>query len=419
MVTTLSWTSVWAASIQAAWPLGSPVVQPDLGRALSDPGHGLENQSLRMVVTPALWGRQLRVRLCNAFGDRQLHLRGAGIALHLGGGAIEAKTWRPVHFAGQDTVVIAAGASVWSDAVTLDWLDDPSSVLLRGRTLAIDWHIDGASGPLSWHAKAMTTSYLSLPGVLAAGQPGALDFPCSTTSWFLVDALDMMLPADRAAIVAFGDSLTDGTHTTLNSHDRWPDLLQRRLWQAGHTNLAVLNAGIGSNQIAWPRAADGQTGWRGGMAGVERLERDVLSLSGVRTVIWLEGINDFSDNGPRDLGIVLTALREGVQRLRAAGLQVWGCTLPSALHSWRPGHGNVLQDDLRRAYNSAVRTAGLFDHLLDLDAVTLDVVSGGLAAEFDQDSTTGGRGDGIHPGRAGQLRMAQAIDLPALVATTR
>ena len=42
----------------------------------------------------------------------------------------------------------------------------------------------------------------------------------------------------------------------------------------------------------------------------------MLRLSGVTTVIWLEGINDFSKNANAAVEDVVAAMREGVARLR-------------------------------------------------------------------------------------------------------
>ena len=41
-------------------------------------------------------------------------------------------------------------------------------------------------------------------------------FPYSTASWFFLDAVEMTAPAASFAIVAFGDSITDGTASTMN-----------------------------------------------------------------------------------------------------------------------------------------------------------------------------------------------------------
>jgi lysophospholipase L1-like esterase len=268
--------------------------------------------------------------------------------------------------------------------------------------------VDGASGPITWHAKSMATSWLAAPGDrMAAASDTEWGLAHTTTSTFFVDALEAWLPETHAAMVALGDSLTDGTATTLNGHDRWTDVLQRALLAAGRHDLAIVNAGIGGNQVIGPAPEAGP--WRGGPAATERLARDVLSLSGVRSVFWLQGINDFSDNGRADAQAVLQGMRSAVMRMRAAGLRVCGATVPSALGSSRQGHGSTLQDSQRQAFNAAVRRGELFDEFVDLDQVLTDPHTGALRVAFNSDSTLGEPGDGVHPNRAGHAAMARSI----------
>ena len=141
--------------------------------------------------------------------------------------------------------------SVWSDAIALPFARQPDE--LAGRKLAVSFHVAGESGPMTWHAKALTTSYVSAPG---AGAKGALEdeaaFPYTTASWFFLDAVEMTAPADAFAIMAFGDSITDGTASTMNGDDRWPNVLSRRLKALYGNKVAVVNGGIGGNQIAGP-----------------------------------------------------------------------------------------------------------------------------------------------------------------------
>lgn len=396
------WVTVWAASAQGAYPVGSTIAQPDLSRALPDATQGLVNQSLRMVLRPGLWSARFRLRLSNHFGDRPLQLRGMSLGLHQGGGALV-----PGMRIELPDQTVAAGAAVWTPAA--EWPALPAAPqLMLGRSLAFSAWVDGASGPLTWHAKAMATSYLSAPGDRSAAASGSeLGFPHTTTSTFFVDALDAWLPAGAQALAAFGDSLTDGTATTLNGHDRWTDVLQRELWAAGRQDLVVVNASIGGNQVCGPNAAAGP--WRGGPAAIERLARDVLTLSGLRSVFWLQGINDFSDNGQTEATAVTQAMARAVQRLRAQGLRVVGATVPSALDSTRPGHGGALQDARRRAFNAEVRRGALFDDFADLDHALTDPHTGALQAVFNGDSTTGEQGDGVHPNRAGHAAMARCI----------
>jgi lysophospholipase L1-like esterase len=304
---------------------------------------------------------------------------------------------------------------VWSDAVALPYQREGAS--LAGRKLAVSFHVAGASGPMTWHAKALTTSYLAAPGAGARGEAeDEASFPFSTTSWYFLDAIDMAAPPDGRVVVAFGDSLTDGTGTTLNGDDRWPDVLSRRLRARPGNRLSVVNAGIGGNQVTGPSEYSPATAFPGGPSALQRLERDVLSLSAVGAVIWLEGINDFSRNGNAAPVTVAAALREGVGRIRARlpGVRVIGGTVPSALGSTSPAHGFAEQDAKRRALNDFIRGSGLFDGVADFDRATLDPATGGLRPDFVPDSTAGGPGDRLHPNRAGHLAMGMAVDLDLL-----
>ena len=56
-----------------------------------------------------------------------------------------------------------------------------------------------------------------------------LDNPTEIRSWPFVKGVDVKVPAQGAAVVAFGDSITDGAFAALNQNARWPDELARRL----------------------------------------------------------------------------------------------------------------------------------------------------------------------------------------------
>src|SRR5206468_8780014 len=122
--------------------------------------------------------------------------------------------------------------------------------------------------------------------------------------WFFLDALDMMAPAGTQVIVTLGDSITDGTASTLNGDDRWPNALSRRLHAAYGDRISVVNAGIGGNQVIGPAEYSRQKPFSGGPSALQRLDRDVLSLSGVTSIIWLEGINDFGNSTKASLEAV-------------------------------------------------------------------------------------------------------------------
>jgi lysophospholipase L1-like esterase len=274
---------------------------------------------------------------------------------------------------------------------------------------------------MTWHAKALQTSYVTMPGAGAKGhEEGEAAFPLSTASWYFIDALDMKAPATSHAIVAFGDSITDGTNSTLNGDDRWPDVLARRLRSASGNRVSVVNAGIGGNQVIGPKEYPPPKPFPGGPSALARLERDVLSLSGVSTVIWLEGINDFSKNGNATLDAVQAGMRDGVARMRARipGVRIIGATLTTALNSSSAQHGFPEQDEKRKGLNEFIRTSGLFDGVADFDKATLDPATGALKAEFVHNTTTGGAGDNLHPNRLGYIAMGMAIDLELLKPVT-
>ncbi len=402
------WVTSWAASVHGPYPTGNPSAQPDLSRVFPVPESGARDQSFRLIVAPGFWGDRARVRLSNALGTQPVTFDGVFAGLQWSGSALVPGTNRAVTFAGSRRVTVAPGASVWSDAVALPFARRGRD--LRGRKLAVSFHVAGASGPMTWHAKALQSSYVTLPGAGAKGDDVAeAAFPYATASWYFLDALDMRAPPGLGAIVAFGDSITDGTASTLNGDDRWPDVLARRL----DRRWVVINAGIGGNQVIGPAAYSAQKPFPGGPAALQRLERDVLTLSGVRAVIWLEGTNDFSKNGNADADAVIAGMREGVARMRARlpGVRAIGATLTSALGSTNAAHGFDLQDEKRKKLNEFIRTGGLFDGVADFDRATTDPDTGGMRAEFVPDNTIGGPGDKLHPNRMGYQAMGMAVDI--------
>jgi len=410
------WVAAWAASAHGPYPLGFPAAQPELKFAFADAARGASDQSFRLIVRPDVWGKQARVRLSNAFGTQPVTFDGVYVGLQNNGAAVLAGTNRPVSFAGKPSVTIAPGADVVSDPVSLPFVKNPADPMLLGRRLAVSFHIAGESGPMTWHAKAMSTSYLSMPGVGSrTSDESELSFPLSSTSWYFLDAVYMSASPDTRVIVAFGDSITDGSASTLNGDDRWPDVFARRLHAAIGDRYSVVNEGIGGNQIIGP-ADYANKPFAGGPPALDRLQRDVISLPGVSIVIWLEGINDFAAGGA-SAQAVSEGTREGVRQLRAKipGVRIYMATVMSSFNSNVSPYGTPEVDAKRKEFNSFIRTADIFDGVIDLDAVTLDPRTGELRAEYQPNSTVGGPGEKIHPNRAGYAAMGTAIDLEMIV----
>jgi lysophospholipase L1-like esterase len=405
------WATTWAASVQGPYPVGNPSAQPEQKFAFPVPEAGARDQTFRLIVMPEIWGRRARLRFSNALGTKPITFDGVHAGLQLGSATLVPGTNRPVSFGGKPSVTVEPGKDIWSDPVALPFVKEVEA--LTGRKLAVSFHVAGETGPMTWHAKALQTSYLTTPGAGTKGQTeDESAFPFSTASWFFLDAVDMMVPAETQVIVAFGDSITDGTGSTMNGDDRWPNVLSRRLAAAGY-RAAVINAGIGGNQIAGPAHYSPQQPYPGGPSAIMRIERDVLSLSGVTAMIWLEGVNDFSRNGIGDARAVQDCMKEAVAKVRAKipGIRIYGATAVTALNSTSAAHGFAEQNENRKALNAFIRTSGTFDGVIDFDKATFDAATGELRPEMVPESTTGGPGDKLHPNRAGYLAMGNAIDL--------
>lgn len=409
------WVTSWAGSAQGSYPSGNPTAQPELKFAFPD--KVIHDQTFRLIVRPSAWGKRARFRFSNVFGTEPLTIDGAYAGLQMSGGAVMPGSNRPVTFKGKKTVTIPAGGDLWSDAVTLAFVGTTDAPELQGRKLAVSFHVAGDVKNATWHAKGLQTSYVTAPG---GGSLGELEdesaYPNSTTSWYFLDAVDIQVGPETSAVICFGDSITDGTDSTLNGDDRWPDVLARRLLGAG-TPMAVVNAGIGGNQVVGPAEYAPDKPFPGGPSALSRLDRDVLSMSGVTHVIWLEGINDFSANGKASFEQVRDGMKEGVKRIRAKfkGVKIIGATLTPVAGTTAAGHGSPDQDAKRRQLNEFIRNSGgTFDGVADFEKATVDRTTGGLRPEFVPNSTVGGPGDGLHPNRAGYAAMGDAIDLRQL-----
>jgi lysophospholipase L1-like esterase len=412
------WVAAWAASVQGPYPSGNASAQPVLDFAFPSPARGASDQTFRLIVRPDLWGSRVRLRFSNAFGTQPVTFDDVFVGLQGTGGNVVPGTNRPVSFHRGKSITLPPGATAFSDAVALPYVDRVGRPLLTGRRLAVSFHVVGSTGPMTWHAKALTTSYLTGP---QAGSRGAAEddaaFPFTTTSWYFLDAVDVMASEDTTVVACFGDSITDGTASTLNGDDRWPDVLSRRLHAVHAGKVTVVNTGIGGNQVVGPASYSPASPFAGGPSALQRLDRDVLGLSGLSAVVWLEGINDLSAGATAEA--IIGGFKEGVRRLRSVpGIRVIGATITSSLGA-TSASGTPENDARRKVVNEFIRTSGLFDGVADFDAATRDPQTGALRPEFQPNSTLGGAGDHLHPNRAGYQAMGSTIDLKLLASPAR
>ncbi len=412
-----NWATAWTASAQGPYPHGRETAQPDLSSVFPNPDQGAYSQSFRMIVRPDIWGTQARIRLSNAHGTMPINFESVFVGQQLMSSAIFPQSNREVSFNGSKKVTIPAGHWHTSDPVELDFIKNTEDPLLAGQKLAVSFHINGRSGPMTYHAKALQTSYLSdqNSGDFCASEE-EIAFPYSTTSWFFLDALDMKMDKPAKVILVFGDSISDGSGSTINGYDRWPDVVARRLNAKYGNRVSLINQGIGGNQILEPQGDTFPEDRLGGISALDRLDRDVISMSSISTVIWLEGINDlgFSNASSDD---IFDGINEGVKimRQKIPGVRVIGSTLTSALNATTSGHGRRTVDKHRRTFNDRVRSTDIFDAIIDFDEVTIDINDGQLRSEMVPNSSIGGPGDLLHPNRIGYQAMGMAVNIDELL----
>jgi lysophospholipase L1-like esterase len=349
----------------------------------------LEDQTVRMIIHTSLGGRRIRVNISNAQGRPLVLIGSAHIALHKTGGAIVPGTDRTITFSGKPSCVLLPGVLTVSDPIDME--------VPPFADLAVSLYFPHETGTPTDHRLGLHTAYISRGNV--TGQE-IMPEPVTTFAYLWLASIDVLAPANAFTIVALGDSITDGFATTLDANHAWPALLAKRLnANKGTQRASAVNQGISGNQVL----RDGA-----GISALARFDRDVLSIAGVRWVILLEGINDINIRGRADEPEALTSddliagYRQIIERAHTCGIRVVGATLT-------PEEGvptmSERGEQIRQTVNQWIRTSGLFDAVVDFDAVIRDPSRPvRMRPEFDP-------GDHIHPNDAGNQAMADAFDL--------
>ncbi|MBS0451632.1 MAG: SGNH/GDSL hydrolase family protein [Proteobacteria bacterium] len=379
------WAATWIAPAQPLWgsdfalPLGMP--------------QALQDSTLRQFLRTSIGGDRIRIVVDNQYSDQPLKIGRAHVAtLGSHGRGV------PVRFDGQEGVVVAAGAKAVSDPVDL--------AVAAGTRLQADLYLPEPTrlGGFHWDARDQT---LLIPGD-RAGLAAPQDAQVLSTRAFVSSVL-VQTAARPSAVVALGDSITDGNGATPGADKRWPDFLAGRLAPRG---VAVLNAGISGNRLLRPGM---------GEAGLARLGKDVLEQPGVGSVIVLLGTNDIGWPGgpfaPAEKGPSVDDLSRGLRQLVAQahvhGVRVIGATVPPFEDALKgtplEGHYSPAKEAVRQALNAWIRTAGAFDAVVDFDKELRDPSRPTrLRPEYDS-------GDHLHPNDAGYEAMANVVNLQALL----
>lgn len=347
--------------------------------------------TMREIAHISLGGDQLRLRFTNEFGLDPLTISDVHVALGAGGGAIQPASDHAVTFGGATSISISPGAAIFSDPV--------SFTVAPLADVAVSFYVPPQiMRAETYHSAAHQDSYLA-----EGHAPSAPELPQPTVlpSWYFFDGIDVAAAPDARAVIAFGDSITDGSASTLNANRRWPDVLAARLQQDKRlVQIGVLNEGIGGNHVLYEGF---------GPNALSRFDRDVLAQSGARYMIVLESINDIGGlervQAPWQ---AVTAqqlefgLKQIVDRAHEHGLKIFGGTLTPYGGA---GYFSDAGEQVREAVNDWIRTSGVFDGVIDFDKITRDPQN---PTRFNPAYDAG---DHLHPSDAGYKAMGEGVDL--------
>jgi lysophospholipase L1-like esterase len=382
-----NWVATWAASPQAAGE-----------GALRD---GFDDRTVRDVIYTSVGGTAIRVKISNLYGTLPLHVGAASVGTVLDGAGLLPGATRPLAFGriGKKSVIIPAGGSVTSDPVAYD--------VPPLTELAVSLYLPKPTGSATSHSLAQQDSYVA-DGDHAKSSRAA-PYDVTDQSWYFVTEVDVRSVTAHGTIVAFGDSITDGTGSHLGSDDRWPNFLARDLRAAyGDQAPGVVDEGISGNRVLTASAC-------GGSSALKRFASDALGVTGVRAVILLEGINDITwatrqpsrCSTPASRDVTASELEAGYRRLivmaRARGVAVYlGTLTPAAGDLTRAGEA------MREAVNRWI-LASYAAHVCD------GVINFAGAVEDPDDpayfNPADNSGDDLHPDDLGYAVMANAVPL--------
>jgi lysophospholipase L1-like esterase len=378
-----AWCATWGTA-----PAGPPAAASTISFA---------NQTLRLIVHASIGGSRVRVRFSNEMGSTALRIGAAHIGLRSSGASLLGGSGHDLLFGGRPGATIPPGAPLLSDPVEL--------AVSAQADLAISIWLPDSVQATTLHDMAQQTSYVSSTGNYAAAP--ALPTQRTISCWPFLAEVDVLAASGSAparAVIALGDSITDGARSSGNANRRWPDWLARRLQQEGQPGSApvgVVNRGICGNCLL----TDYANALIAGRDCLERFDRDVLATAGAGWLFALIGINDivYSPSAtPIPAEELIAGYLQLIARARLRGLRAIGATLT-------PFEGQAYytpaREAVRQRVNDWIRTGGAWDAVVDFDQVLRDPAQPTrLLPAYDS-------GDHLHPTDAGYQAMAQAVPL--------
>ncbi|AUX25516.1 GDSL family lipase [Sorangium cellulosum] len=367
------WVGTWTTGPQLTEPHNNP------------PEPGLTNNTLRQVVYTSIGGSSVRLLLSNEFGNGPVTMEAVHIADSTTADGIQVETDTALTFAGEPSVTIPKGETVFSDPV--DYAVKPLT------KLAVTIKFGAVPSEITGHPGSRTNSYLQTGNGVSSA---TLSSPVATAHWYYITGLDVAADPSAGAVVILGDSITDGRGSITDENTRWPDYLSRRLRANEATaNVAVLNLGIGGNNVL--------TGGLGPTA-LERFDRDVLGQRGARWLIVYEGVNDIgTSSDPNVADRLIEAYETFIDKAHDKGMKAYGVPI---LPFNGNGYYSPEHEAARQKVNEWIRTSNQYDAVIDLDAAVRDPDDPSrLREEFLFEN------DWLHLNSKGYETMAGAVDL--------
>lgn len=370
------WTTTWATATEGFTDATYLPPQP------------LANNTMRMFVRTSVGGELLRFRFSNAYGTGPVTINAAHVALAASVnssatvGDINTNTDTALKFNGVPGTVIPSGGEIFSDPVKFN--------LPALSTVAVSVHYgEITSSPMTGHRGSRATSYVTNGNAVSAPN---LALANKKDAWWTLTGIDVLAPKSGKAVLAVGDSITDGKGTRYNYNTRWTDFFAARL----NTNLSTAGVGVGNMGIGGTGSGLAQT----------RFQRDVLEQSRARWVIIFIGVNDII-YGHQSLAYLTNAYTDMATRAHARGLKVYGATITPM-----GGAANASQEAVRQKVNSWIRTtaisSGLYDGYIDFDAAMRD-------PGHPTYTLPAYAKDDLHMNPTGYEAMANSIDLNLFV----
>ncbi|ARP73820.1 hypothetical protein LK07_33235 [Streptomyces pluripotens] len=308
------WTGAWSS--------------PNEG-AFNYEGTDYKDQTFRITADPSVAGSRVRIRLSNALGRTPLTIDHTTIATQSSGAAPTTTPADLTFNGGSKTVTIPVGGEVYSDPT--DYAATP------GKRIMVSLHLDNDVPYLVQHSwTSAATQYVSAVG------SGDHTTDTTTTAftgtgvqwgWFtdILTGIDVTTSGNQPTITVLGDNLTDpfaaGTKP-LNVPRIADDLTAAlRTNDQGLPHYGVVSSGIENNRLTNEQTS------QGGPAVLTRLDRDVLALPGISTVIVDEGLKDII-TGTDDTKLE-QAYGNLMNQLRGWGIKVIFTTL-TPCHGYAP-----------------------------------------------------------------------------------